>query len=60
MLAIIRGQIRVTLSLAFVHPDDNLLEILQKLLKSAQKRGVQFGGSYIDKQVGTIPIVCDL
>lgn len=59
-LAVIRRRIRVTLALAFVHPDDDLCEIVQKLLKSAQKRGVQIGCLYADKQFGTIPILRDL
>ncbi|HEX7588162.1 MAG TPA: hypothetical protein VF478_07600 [Anaerolineae bacterium] len=59
-LAVIRRRIRVTLALAFVHPDDDLREIVQKLLKSAQKRGVQIGCLYADKQFGTIPILRDL
>lgn len=56
-LAVIRRRIRVTLAIAFVHPDDDLSTILQKLLKSAQKRGLRIGCLFADKQFGTIPIL---
>jgi hypothetical protein len=59
-LAVIRRRIRLTLAIAFVHPDDDLGEIVQKLLKSAQKRGLHIGCLYADKQFGTIPILRDL
>jgi hypothetical protein len=56
-LAVIRRHIRITLALAFVHPAEDLVGIVEKLLKIVQKRRIPIGCLYADKQFGTIPVL---
>ncbi len=56
-LAVVRRRVRVTLAVAFVHPDEDLLAILQKLLKIVRFRGLRLGRLYADKQFCAIPIL---
>lgn len=56
-VAVVRRRVRVTLAVAFVHPDEDLLAVVQKLLKIVRGRGLHLGGLYADKQFCTIPIL---
>ena len=56
-LAVVRRRVRVILAVAFVHPDEDLVTVLQKLLKSVQLRGLHLACLYADKQFGPIPIL---
>jgi len=56
-LAVVRRRVRVTLAVAFVYPDEDLVTVLQKPLKSVQFRGLHIACLYADKQFGTIPIL---
>ena len=56
-VAVIRRRVRVTLAIAFVHPDEDLVTVLQKLLKYVHLRGLHIAGLYADKQFGTIPVL---
>lgn len=56
-IAVVRRRVRVTLALTFIHPDDDLEAVVQKLLKTVRGRGLCIGGLYADKQFCTIPIL---
>ncbi len=56
-LAVIRQRMQITLAVVFVHPDDDLVSVLQKLLKIVRPRGLRIGCLYADKQFCTIPIL---
>lgn len=56
-VAVVRRRVRVTLAVAFVHPDEDLLGVLQKLLKSVRLRGLRIACLYADKQFCTIPLL---
>jgi hypothetical protein len=42
-LAVIRQRLQITLAVVFVHPDDDLVAVLEKLLKYVRSRGLRFG-----------------
>lgn len=56
-LAVIRQQVQITLAVVFVHPDEDLVTVLQKLLKYVRSRGLHLGCRYADKQFCTIPVL---
>jgi putative transposase len=56
-LAVIRQRFQLTLAVAFVHPDDDDVTVLHKLLKTVQSRGLRLGCLYADKQFCTIPVL---
>lgn len=56
-LAVIRQRVQITLAVVFMHPGDELVSVLQKLLKYVRPRGLRIGCLYADKQFGTIPIL---
>lgn len=59
-IAVVRRRVRVTLAVAFVQPTEDLLAVVQKLLKIVRGRGLRLACLYADKQFCTIPILRDL
>ena len=56
-LSVIRHKVRVNLAVAFVHPDDELVDVLKKLLKYVKKCGLFIQRLYADKGFCTIPVL---
>ena len=56
-LAVIRHQVQINLAVAFVHPDDDLVDVLKKLVKYVLSRGLRIGCLYADKQFCSIPVL---
>ncbi len=56
-LAIIRQSFQLTLAVAFVHPGDDLVAVLEKLIKYVRNRGLRLGCLYADKGFCTIPVL---
>jgi hypothetical protein len=56
-LFIIRNAMRLTLAVVFVHPDDHLVTVLEKLLKIVLRRGLHIGRLYADKGFCSIAIL---
>lgn len=54
---IVRGQMRLTLAVVFVHPDDDLVEVVKTLLKYVCARGLRIGCLYADKGFCSIAIL---
>ena len=54
---IVRGRMRLTLAVMFVHPDDALVDIVQKLLKYVRARGLHIGCLYADKGFCSIAVL---
>ncbi len=46
---LVRNKLRLTLAVVFVHPDQTVVAVIQKLLKYVQKRGLRIGCVYADK-----------
>ena len=55
-LSVMRNRVRVNLAVVFVHPDDELADVLKRLLKYVQKRGLHVHRLYADKGFCTIPV----
>ncbi len=56
-VAIVRQQVRLTLAVVFVHPDDALAGIVEKLLNLVRKRGLRLGCVYADKGFCSIAVL---
>lgn len=56
-VAIVRQQLRLTLAVVFVHPDQDLVEVVKKLLNYARKRGLRIGCLYADKGFCSIAVL---
>jgi putative transposase len=56
-LYIIRHGVRLHLAVVFVHPDDELVEVLKRLLKYVFLRGLRVVRLYADKGFCTIPVL---
>lgn len=56
-LAVIRQRVQITLAVVFVHPDDDLVAVLEKLLNYVRRRGLRLGCLYADKGFCTIPVL---
>ncbi len=56
-LFVVRHQVRLTLAVVFVHPDEDLVAILQKLLKIVRARGLHLARLYADKGFCSIAVL---
>lgn len=56
-VSIVRQRMRFTLAVVFVHPDDDLVEIVKKLINLVRKRGLRIGCLYADKGFCTIAVL---
>lgn len=56
-VAIVRKQIRLTLGVVFVHPDEDLAGIVKKLLNLVRTRGLRLGCVYADKGFCSIAVL---
>ncbi len=56
-LFIIRNRTRLNLAVVFVHPDDVLVDILKKLLKTVRLRGLRLVRLYADKGFCTVAVL---
>lgn len=56
-VSIVRQRMRLTLAVVFVHPDDDLVEIVKKLINLVRKRGLRIGCLYADKGFCSIAVL---
>jgi len=56
-IAIVRKQLRLTLAVVFVHPDEDLVEVVKKLVNYLRKRGLHIGCLYADKGFCSIAVL---
>lgn len=56
-LYILRQRLRLTLAVTFVHPDDNLVAVLQRLFSAVRRRGLRLARLYADKGFCSIPVL---
>lgn len=56
-VAIVRQQVRLTLAVAFVHPHDDLVEIVKTLVNYVRQRGLRLGCLYADKGFCSIAVL---
>ena len=54
---VIRKDLRVTLAVRFVLPEQKTVELLRDVLKSLKKQGVQLAGLYLDKGFASIDVM---
>lgn len=56
-VAIVRKPMRLTLAVRFVHPDEDLVQVVQKLVNYVRTRGLRLGCLYADKGFGSIAVL---
>ena len=56
-VAIVRKHLRLTLAVVFVHPDDDLVEVVKKLINTVRKRGLRIGCLYADKGFCSVAVL---
>jgi hypothetical protein len=56
-LYILRQRFRLTLAVSFVHPDEDLVQVLQRLLCTVRHRGLRLARLYADKGFCSIPVL---
>jgi len=56
-LAIVRKQVRLTLAVVFVHPNDALVEVVKTLVNYVRQRGLRLGCLYADKGFCSIAVL---
>jgi hypothetical protein len=54
---IVRGRMRLTLAVVFVHPEDDLVDVVKTLLNYVRARGLRIGGLYADKGFCSIAVL---
>ena len=56
-IAIVRQQLRLTLAVVFVHPAEDLVEVVKKLVNYLRTRGLRLGCLYADKGFCSIAVL---
>jgi hypothetical protein len=56
-VAIVRKQVRLTLAVVFVHPEQDLVEVVKTLVHYVRKRGLRLGCLYADKGFCSIAVL---
>lgn len=56
-LAIVRKKLRLTLAVVFVHPDDDLVEVVKNLVNYVRQRGLRLECLYADKGFCSIAVL---
>lgn len=56
-LAIVRQPLRLTLAVVFVHPDEDLVTVVKKLVNYVRRRGLRLGCLYADKGFCSIAVL---
>jgi putative transposase len=56
-LFILRPRCRLTLAVTFVHPDEALVAVLQRLFSAVRERGLRLARLYADKGFCSIPVL---
>lgn len=55
--SIVRNKVRLTLAVVFVHPDEALVQVVEKLLNYVRTRGLRIGCLYADKGFCSIAVL---